>query len=37
MARRLPGHLPGGQLPQLVIHERQELLDGRRIAVLDVR
>ncbi len=36
-ARLLLGHLLGRQLPQLVVHQRQELLGGRRIAVVDLR
>ena len=35
--RLLLGHLLGRQLPQFPIDQRQELLGGRRIAVVDLR
>jgi hypothetical protein len=33
----LLGHLRRSQFPQLVVHERQELFGGSRVALLDSR
>src|SRR5262249_39618818 len=35
LARCLLGHLLGGQPPQLVVNQRQQLLGGVRVALLD--
>lgn len=35
LARFLLGHFLSGQLPQLVVDQRQKLLGSRRIALLD--
>jgi phosphoribosylaminoimidazole carboxylase (NCAIR synthetase) len=35
LAGRFVGHLGGGQLAQILIDERQQLLGGLRVALLD--
>ena len=36
-AKGHPGQWPGGQVAQFVVHQRQELLGGVRVALLDGR